>query len=727
MKKFKNFVLGGIQNKIFNLVAITIMLIVLAHGVVIFSLTREVTVLLNHTNEKQQESIAEISNRTMENVVEGSLGTTTNLEAYIADDMFDDVRSDVEMISKFVYKLDKHKARMKSSPVGLPDPSLDGESSAQLLMESGVDIEDPEIAAEIELFGNAAGMMIAQFDTMPELNSCFIASPKGFAIVVDDRSAAKYDEKGNLIPLAVRSRPWYTGAVKEGDCYFTDVQRDRYTDNVGIVCSYPVYNDDGELVAVVGADLFVTYLSEYVRQSEQDTGYIVIINQNGRVAFSPMEEGVFKVQTASVAADLRKSPNAEFADFIATALKENTGVRSISVDGKDYYMSGMPIETVGWAVVSVVDKEPVLEPTKKLQTEYQNIMVEAKETFNSQLSKSNRALLILLAITLALGSLNGLVLAKKIVKPLESMTKQVTDISGDNIDFQLKREYKTGDEIEVLAESFASLSARTKSYIKEITRITAEKERIGAELNVATKIQADLLPRIFPAFPGRKEFDLYATMSPAKEVGGDFYDFFLIDSDHLALVMADVSGKGVPAALFMVITKTLIKNRTLMGGTPGKILRDVNYQLCEGNEAQLFVTAWMAIITLSTGEGVVVNAGHEHPVLCRKNGLYRLQVYKHSPALALFEDIPFREREFLLEPGDSIFVYTDGVPEATNEENEMFGTDRMLDVLNESRHADPAAILENMSLAIDEFMDGAGQFDDITMLSFTYYGNRDEE
>ena len=253
-----------------------------------------------------------------------------------------------------------------------------------------------------------------------------------------------------------------------------------------------------------------------------------------------------------------------------------------------------------------------------------------------------------------------------------------------------------------------------------------EKERIGAELNVATQIQADMLPRIFPAFPERTEFDLFASMAPAKEVGGDFYDFFLVDDDHIALVMADVSGKGVPAALFMVIAKTLIKNRALLGESPATVLKNVNEQLCEGNEAELFVTVWLAVIEISTGKGMAANAGHEHPVLRRAGGRYELVTYRHSPAVATMEGIRFREHPFELHPGDSLFVYTDGVPEATNSKDELFGNDRMLEALNSEPDAVPEQLLKNVRSGIDTFVGDAPQFDDITMLGFTYMGPADD-
>ena len=282
------------------------------------------------------------------------------------------------------------------------------------------------------------------------------------------------------------------------------------------------------------------------------------------------------------------------------------------------------------------------------------------------------------------------------------------------------------DEIGSLGEKFSLMITELDHYMDNLQKVTAEKERIGAELSIATQIQADMLPRIFPIFPDRTEFDLYATMTPAKEVGGDFYDIFMVDHDHLAMVIADVSGKGVPAALFMVIAKTLIKNRVQLGESPSKALANVNNQLCEGNEAELFVTVWLGILDIQTGDVVEANAGHEYPAIRRSNGTYELLRLKHSPAVATFEGLRFREDVFHIEPGDSIFVYTDGVTEATNEQNELFGEERMLAVLNDHASAHPGEILPVLKKAIDDFVGEAPQFDDITMLAFEYIGpNKD--
>ena len=283
---------------------------------------------------------------------------------------------------------------------------------------------------------------------------------------------------------------------------------------------------------------------------------------------------------------------------------------------------------------------------------------------------------------------------------------------------------KIRNEVGVLADSFSGLAVEIDRYTSENLRLNAEKERIGAELELAKKIQSDMLPSKFPAFPDRKEFDIYASMDPAKEVGGDFYDFFLIDEDHLAMVIADVSGKGVPAALFMMSSMILIKTYAMMGGTPVDILTAVNKQVYSNNDSHMFVTAWLGILEISSGKLTTSSAGHEYPFV-NTSGRYELFKDKHGTPIGLFKKTKYKNEELMLKKGDSIFVYTDGVAEATNAENVLFGTERTLEALNSAPDSLPRDILKNVRTAVDDFVGNAPQFDDLTMLCIRYYGNGD--
>ena len=308
---------------------------------------------------------------------------------------------------------------------------------------------------------------------------------------------------------------------------------------------------------------------------------------------------------------------------------------------------------------------------------------------------------------------------KTLTTPITKLARFTQNITDTGVFEHQRIELKTGDEIEMLSDSVNYMLEKLEDYIDNLSRITAEKERIGAELDIATRIQASILPCIFPAFPERKEFNIFAAMTPAKEVGGDFYDFFMIDERHLAVVVADVSGKGVPAALFMVIGKTLIKDHSQNGKALGDVFADVNNLLCESNSEDLFITAFEGVLDLVTGEFNYVNAGHEMPFLLQ-NGRFEAVRIKPCFVLAGMEDMQYKAGSIMMQPGDKIFQYTDGVTEATNPENELFGMERLSDSLNRVKDKEPKDIIASVKQDIDAFVGNAPQFDDITMLCLDY-------
>ena len=282
-------------------------------------------------------------------------------------------------------------------------------------------------------------------------------------------------------------------------------------------------------------------------------------------------------------------------------------------------------------------------------------------------------------------------------------------------------------QLVIISVAAVKLVVHCQEIMSKQKKLTETSARIGAELALAEKIQADMLPNLFPAFPDRSEFDLYASMNPAKEVGGDFYDFFMIDDDHLGLVIADVSGKGIPAAMFMMFSKNIIANNTMLGKSPAKALMDANEAICANNSEEMFVTVWLGVLEISTGKLIAANAGHEYPALMTPNGEFELYKDKHGLVVGGMEGVKYREYEILLEPGAKLFVYTDGVPEATNSSEELFGTERMVKALNVMRDSKPKQLLEGIRCAVDEFVKDAEQFDDLTMLCLEYKGTETNE
>ena len=247
-----------------------------------------------------------------------------------------------------------------------------------------------------------------------------------------------------------------------------------------------------------------------------------------------------------------------------------------------------------------------------------------------------------------------------------------------------------------------------------------ENERIRSELAMASRIQSAMLPGIFPAFPERKEFDIYASMDPVRGVGGDFFDFFFIDRDHLCLLIADVSGKGIPAALFMMASKIILADNAKSGKSPAQILQDTNEAICANNPEEMFVTVWLGILDISTGLLTTANAGHEYPALMHADGQFELFRDRHGLVVGGMPGVKYHEHSLQMYPGSKLFVYTDGVPEATDAENALFGTTRMLEALNAHANESPKQILHGVRQAVNEFVSDMEQFDDLTMMCLEY-------
>ena len=302
-----------------------------------------------------------------------------------------------------------------------------------------------------------------------------------------------------------------------------------------------------------------------------------------------------------------------------------------------------------------------------------------------------------------------------VCRNLKSVNDSLQKIIGGDLNEVVS--VRDSAEFSLLSDDINKTVATLKGYIDESER------RMEEELNLAAIIQESALPHIFTY--SRNDFEIYALMKPARQIGGDFYDFFFTDINKMALVIADVSGKGIPAALFMMRSKTAIANAARQGKSPAETLYEVNNILCEGNDAEMFVTAWIGIIDLETGLMHCANAGHEYPVLCRAGGEYQLIKDKHALVLAAMENVPMKEYTLQMEPGDRLFVYTDGVPEAINKNKEAYGTERLADWLNTLRTEPQEWTLKSVYKNIVEFVGEEEQFDDITMLGFTYNGGEE--
>ncbi len=614
-------------------------------------------------------------------------------KAEIADLEFSRYISYTSSFADYIHELYVNPDDYVSREIYPPNlANMDKYSIQRYLTSEDVRYED--VSEECKLLGNVEQVFAPVVkESDGEILAIYVSTESGLQISYDKDTKLTAKADGSEVYYNYFSRPWYIMGKQQQKVCFTNVYEDSYDRGFMITSVAPFYDENDNFAGVVCMDMLIDDIYSIlvdVDILEGDGDYAFLVDGNG-YAVAPQ----FK--------DINIADDPDIDDAICDRImNDETGV-DLSSNG--CYFAYTPIDSVGWTLCLRVPQNLILEPVNDMNEKILSSMLIFVGIFV--------VIMIFIFVIVRQFSLS-------ITKPLFALRQDAKEISNGNLEHVAA--IYNNDEIGDLAISFNNMAVSLKEYITNLTKVTAEKERIGAELNVATQIQADMLPRIFPPFPEKKEFDLYATMNPAKEVGGDFYDFFLIDDDHLCMVMADVSGKGVPAALFMVIAKTLIKNHASMGASPSEVLKYANEQLLEGNEAELFVTVWIGILEISTGRGIAANAGHEYPAVKRAGGDYELVKYRHAPAVATVEGINFKEHEFELHPGDSLFVYTDGVPEAANTDNEFFGTDRMLDVLNDNKESTVEDVLKNMKSSIDDFVGEASQFDDITMLVLHYYG-----
>ncbi len=335
-----------------------------------------------------------------------------------------------------------------------------------------------------------------------------------------------------------------------------------------------------------------------------------------------------------------------------------------------------------------------------------------------------KIMVVMLQLTALFVAWQGFYLGRILLSPIRTITGEASRFARENsaADSKLTETIRQHDEIGLLAASIDTMEEQVQSYILDLTKATAEKERIKAELDMAAQSQASAMPRDFPAFPERHEFVIYGAMDPAREVGGDFFDFFLLDGDHLCLVIADVSGKGIPGALFMMQSRIVLQNCAVFSHSPAEILTRANDALCRDNEQKMFVTVWLGILEISTGKLTAANAGHEYPALKAPGGAFGLFKDKHGFVIGGMEGMRYKEYELSLAPGAKLFVYTDGIPEATDPDENMFGTERMIAALNAEPDASPEGLIKNVRRAVDGFVRDAEQFDDMTMPCLEYRG-----
>ena len=701
----------------------------------------------NQSGEFEQSTTSYVEDEMIDKTCKQLL-ILSDRNAAAIDKRFENINRDVDGIVNLAEHIYANPALYKARKVDLPQRN-NYNLSTQLLWSKSIN-DNTTYTEEISKLANIQDWVYETLyteeisklaniqDLLYEINysndmisSVYIATESGWMIQADYISNNKYSGE-KILPdnYEASERPWFINAKnsERGEIVHTEVFQDIHSKSDCIVCSKAVYKGN-VFVGVVGVGSYLDEIYQEVdktkavlKKNNSNTGYAFLVDENGKIVVSGATSGETAV-IGETNPDLKRSSNSDLRTLAESMQKKESKCTKIKINDKEVFIAYAPLDTLGWSFATVVDAEEILTPAN----ESKEMINTLNSNFNKSVGDSQQVIIIeFIIVTIVLFIVFGFLsikLGKRISEPVQKLTAEVVGTNGKNLDGLI--EFDTNDELEDLANAFNNMRLQIKEYIENIKIITKEKERIHTELLVATNIQNDMLPDSSSMLNSSEEFSIYAVAYPAKEVGGDFYDFFFIDQDHLAFIVADVSGKSVPAGLFMVMAKTLIENQLMLGKNPAETFEDVNSALCRNNRNGMFLTAWLGFLELSTGKLDYVNAGHNCPLLYEaESNTYSWLTGVSGFVLAGMEDMTYEQKHMVLKKGDKIFVYSDGVPEANDIKGDMYGNAALELFFSRNSSLNPDSFCGQLKTSLEQFQGEAEQFDDITMLFLEYNGGK---
>lgn len=613
-------------------------------------------------------------------------------------------RSDLNYLANVIedaYKIDAKAVY----PVGLPDIKKEGKVSAQLFYENGVNINNSEIQDEINTLSVIQREIVYSVNESIGRPRCYLETESGFAFIADKTPSDKYDEDGNLKPIEFRTTDWYKNAIEADEMYVSDIIEDRLTGKKTIVLSEPFFDKTGKKRGVVCFDLYIDGITDSSLAIKNSNIYdIIIIDRNNNIVVNTSEyANTDEVEFPKIAMELVKE-----------AREKGKGIKDFKTIRNEFVVYYNKLNIDGWMLFVALKYSAI-----KKNVDDANYVLDAinNDVYQRIKDYSNDAMHIIIFISLILLLLSFLLtkfIANMLMVPLNEFTKSISNV--DASDLKPVEVVDSSAELYTLSTTYNGMIEKMKDYVDNIEEITAEKESMKTELKVAKKIQQDMLPKEFKKISNRKDIDIYGINIPEIEVGGDFYNYILV-GNKLILIIADVSGSGVPAGLFMAKTNSLLNNAISWTTNPRTIVSYVNHALNNNNTENYFVTIALYTIDLKTRHVISVNAGHEDPIIVKNDG--EVQVYREKRAafIGVTENLKFDENEFDLEEGDTLFLYTDGVIEGINKNEELYGGKRLIDVIEKNSNKALPELAKAIKTDIDEFTKGMEQYDDITMLA----------
>ncbi|MDR2842965.1 MAG: SpoIIE family protein phosphatase [Spirochaetaceae bacterium] len=620
------------------------------------------------------------------------------------------ISTEIEALTDYVERLYANPGNFRGKQVDFVPDATDGILSAKYMLAPGVSGTN-SVMTELRLLSNSEYAFSGVMENNKMFNNIYIGTGTGISYRYSRGNAhdPKYDP---------RSRVWYTSAMKDTG---KTVWIDTYIDAFGrtcVTCCRAFKNGNGVYAGVVATDIILSSVIERILALKiKSNGYGFLLNRNGVYIAHP------KYGEPGFNENALEEAQGEWKEALEKTLSGKYGDYTASISGIEYYISLVPLDSQGWTLGVCVPIQEITAPANDAKKQIDVYTDNAQKEIQSTLSKILLNFIIIFVITAILVIGLAFALSLTIIKPLQHLAHSVHQIGSGNLDTRIIVE--GSDEIAELGNAFNKMIVDLQEYIENLKLVTSEKERINGELSAAADIQNDMLPHIFPKFARHKQLKLYAKMIPAKQVGGDFYDFFYLDNNHskIAFIIADVSGKGVSAALFMVIAKTLLKTQIMRETDPALALENVNNLLCEDNSSCMFVTVFLCCLNLITGELSYVNAGHNPPLISGENEYFRFLKLEPGIPLGIFENSVYTRCDIKLKNGNKLYLYTDGVNEAMNPESELWGNDNFLKTANELRRLEPEEFDTAMRNEITAFSSGAEQSDDITTMAITYLQN----
>lgn len=630
-----------------------------------------------------------------------------------ADEFFKDAAEVTNSVSGLMTTVYSYPENYSSRSIAEPEPDRRDLSVQLILPPRGK--THAELSAEIGLAANIQDVLYQVKTSRPIVGVVSVASDSGFSIEADTYAYRKFSQREHD-NYDARQRPWYISAKLKNELTFSDIYQNYYTRENSISASMPFYAK-GKFAGVVAISCSLVDLNRQVEELRLTEGsFAFVVDRAGRVVASPRREGELRpFWIGEETTNLRRSSNRALSALAERMCSGGQGAERVVIDEHEFFLAFNSLSMIDWSYALAVPVSTALRPTHAIMGTLAKLKTRAQSYMQGQWNKTLLLLSVLHLLLALLSLVVAHILARRLTRPLGELSSWAGLLSQGRLEQPIA--LQTGDEIETLAETFNSMRINLSAHMEQLAESRAARERLLAELDVARDMQQGLLPHLpHGGFPG---VDLAASMTPAKLVGGDFYDFFLLDDNHLAVVMGDVSDKGVPAALYMAMIKTMIKGQSASESSPARVLELVNNTFSQDNEAFMFATVFMGVLSLLDGEFVYANAGHCDPLCVLGQGNFSMLGVPPGLVLGVEPGVVYEERRIRFEPGGTLLLYTDGVTEAVDAGRTLYSEKRLLEFANTGFGKTRSALgmIDMVEAEVFQFSRNVEQADDLTLLA----------